>query len=226
MSFWPTSRSLPISSSDFLDFVSEANLVAHNAGFDMGFINAELGAAGPCRPSTPSASSTRWRLPGASIRWARTRSMRFASATASTIPHRDKHGALLDSELLAEVYIEMNGGRQATLLLDTGDGDEETIGRGRVREREQRAPAPLPLSASAPTMPRPRAFVETLGDEAIWSRYSPKPDRRFRACRHSSWPDALSGAGRALACSSAMLGLYIARNRSDRSSAAESRHCA
>ena len=74
----------PDIADEFLDFIDGANLVAHNAGFDIAFINAELARLGARRRSIRAASSTRWRWRGASIRWDRIRSMRSAAATAST----------------------------------------------------------------------------------------------------------------------------------------------
>ena len=69
--------------AEFLEFVEDAKLVAHNAGFDMGFINAEFGRLG--YPAIgPERWSTRWRWRAASIPWAPIRSMRCAVATAST----------------------------------------------------------------------------------------------------------------------------------------------
>ena len=157
---------------DFLDFVSEANLVAHNAGFDMGFINAELARLGmppfPAERVIDTLMIARRRHPmGPNSLDA------LCQRYAIDNSHRDKHGALLDSELLAEVYIELNGGRQASLLLDTDSASESETGSREiaVRERRQR-PHPLGSRLSADDETRHRAFVETLGDDAIWKRYN------------------------------------------------------
>ncbi|MCG6856519.1 MAG: DNA polymerase III subunit epsilon [Salaquimonas sp.] len=156
---------------DFLDFVSDANLVAHNAGFDMNFINAELARLGhapipwdrvidtlaiarrrhPMGPNSLDALCARYSIDNS---------------------RRDKHGALLDSELLAEVYIEMNGGRQASLLLDASSTVETKSARVEQMsgERRQRT-EPLPSRLTAEDLDRHRAFVEELGEDAIWKRY-------------------------------------------------------
>ncbi|MEC9342859.1 MAG: DNA polymerase III subunit epsilon [Pseudomonadota bacterium] len=156
---------------DFLDFVSDANLVAHNAGFDMGFINAELRRLGmepiPRERVIDTLAIARKRHPmGPNSLDA------LCQRYSIDNSRRDKHGALLDSELLAEVYIELNGGRQASLVLDAqGDGEaEEALADGTAGERRRR-PAPLPSRLDAGDLERHVAFVETLGEAAIWKRY-------------------------------------------------------
>src|SRR5918995_4926172 len=101
----------------FLEFVDGAKLVAHNAGFDMGFINAELGRLGapaiaPDRVVDTLALARRKHPMGPNSLDALCRRYGIDNS------RRTKHGALLDSELLAEVYIELIGGKQAALILD------------------------------------------------------------------------------------------------------------
>ena len=155
----------------FLEFVSDANLVAHNANFDMGFINAELARLGipaiePARV-TDTLQLARKRHPmGPNSLDA------LCSRYSVDNSHRTKHGALLDAELLAEVYIEMNGGRQAALVLDatvtvTGVAVVET-----VQLEARKRPRPLPSRLSGEELARHAAFVETLGDKAIWKNYA------------------------------------------------------
>lgn len=104
---------------EFLEFIGEAKLVIHNAAFDLRFINAELQRAGFSPIVTERAFDTvalaRKKFPGSP-----------ASLDALCkrfnidLSARDKHGALLDAELLAEVYMELLGGRQVKLALDVG----------------------------------------------------------------------------------------------------------
>ncbi len=156
---------------DFLDFVAEGSLVAHNASFDMNFINAELARldlpAFPADRVIDTLAIARRKHPmGPNSLDA------LCQRYAIDNSRRDKHGALLDSELLAEVYIELNGGRQASLLLDaetSSDSSGETIVLT-GGERRQR-PAPLPDRISPEDLEEHRAFVETLGESAIWKRY-------------------------------------------------------
>lgn len=102
---------------EFLEFIADSRLVIHNAGFDLKFINAELARAGfsavQANRATDTVLMARKKFPGSP-----------ASLDALCkrfnidLSGRDKHGALLDAELLAEVYIELLGGRQVTLTFE------------------------------------------------------------------------------------------------------------
>ena len=102
--------------ADFAAFIGDARLVIHNAAFDIKFLNAELGWAG--QPTVPWARAVdtldlaRRRFPGAQ-NTLDALCRRFGVDNSA----REKHGALLDSELLAEVYLELMGGRQPDLSL-------------------------------------------------------------------------------------------------------------
>ncbi|CCQ75626.1 DNA polymerase III subunit epsilon [Magnetospira sp. QH-2] len=102
----------------FLDFIGDDRLIIHNAGFDMGFINAELVRAGrsalPMERAVDTVVMARKKFPGAQANLDAL-CRRFDIDNSN----RTYHGALLDSELLAEVYLELIGGRQPGLLMDS-----------------------------------------------------------------------------------------------------------
>lgn len=153
---------------DFLDFVGEANLVIHNAAFDMKFINAELGWAGlpglPVSRAVDTLAIARSRFPGAPASLDAL-CRRFGIDNAA----RTLHGALLDSEILAEVYLELIGGRQPGLVLDTG---ARRAGPSTAGEdwRSGPRPAPLPPRLTEAEREAHVRFVESLGDKALWPR--------------------------------------------------------
>ncbi|GGF75740.1 DNA polymerase III subunit epsilon [Azorhizobium oxalatiphilum] len=153
----------------FLDFIGEDTLVIHNAAFDIGFLNAELARM----ERTPIARDrvvdtvalARRKHPGASAKLDDL--MKRYGIDAS---RRVKHGALLDSELLAEVYSELLGGRQAMLvgLADDEDGAPRLVVD--VVAARQR-PVPLPPRLTAEEIAVNREFVSGMGDKAIWNQY-------------------------------------------------------
>jgi DNA polymerase-3 subunit epsilon len=152
---------------ELIAFLGDAPLVAHNAMFDLGFINAELDRVGHAQVSRERMVDTlliaRRKHPGAANRLDDL-CVRFGIDNS----HRAKHGALKDAELLAEVYIELVEARQATLVLSQAAGP--TIVPGAiivVRER----PAPLPTRLTDEDRAAHRRFIETLGDGAIWRDY-------------------------------------------------------
>lgn len=151
---------------ELVEFLGDAPLVAHNAMFDLGFLNAELKRAGRDVVARERLVDTlmmaRRKHPGGSNRLDDL-CVRYKVDNSK----RTKHGALLDAELLAEVYIEMTGARQASLGLATLSvaGD-----RGRIAAVRQR-PVPLASRLTAEEQERHRAFVAKLGDAAIWNKY-------------------------------------------------------
>lgn len=159
----------------FLDFIRGDTLVIHNASFDVGFLNAELERLGkpgigfdrvvdtlalarrkhPAGPNTLDALCKRYGVDNS---------------------QRIKHGALMDSLLLAEVYIELLGERQATLGL--ARSDKSGTGGGAVAARTGAArqrPEPLPMRLTPEMLAAHRAYVATLGANPVWNRYYGEP---------------------------------------------------
>lgn len=160
---------------EFAEFFAEGRLIAHNATFDIRFLNAELARLGqpPIGPERvlDTLAMARRKFPMAPATLDALCS-RFSIDTS----RRDKHGALLDSQLLADVYIELIGGRQAALGLTFG-GDQGTQTDAGGAPVHQIAPRPVPLAPrfTAAEEARHLAFVESLGEEAIWWRYLERP---------------------------------------------------
>lgn len=153
---------------EFLAFIGEAPLVIHNAAFDVGFLNAELARVARATIGPERLIDTlllaRRKHPGVSNRLDD-----LCSRYAIDNSRRTKHGALLDAELLAEVYIELIGARQAQLGLVAGPAVtriQNTDGPRRQR------PAPLAPRLSAQDRAAHAAFVATLGESALWRNYA------------------------------------------------------
>jgi DNA polymerase-3 subunit epsilon len=145
----------------------DAALVAHNAMFDLGFLNAELEHAGRGAVSRDRIVDTlllaRRKHPGGANRLDD-----LCARYSIDNSRRTKHGALLDAELLAEVYIELIGARQATLVLSQTTAPVRVAGEAIVlRER----PAPLPPRVSEEERAAHRRFIASLGENAIWRDY-------------------------------------------------------
>lgn len=149
----------------FLDFVGDAKMVIHNAAFDMKFLNAELKWMGlrqlPWEQAIDTLEMARKKFPG-SPATLDALCRRFNIDNSA----RTLHGALLDSEILAEVYLELIGGKQPDFGLSTS----ASAGSGGADEnwRPQPRPAKLaPLLTEAEAEAH-EAFVEKLGDGALW----------------------------------------------------------
>ncbi len=151
---------------EFLAFIGNDRLVIHNAEFDIKFLNAELKKHNRQVLSFDRVLDTlalaRRRNPGGS-------NSLDALCSRYNIDNsrRTKHGALLDSEILAEVYAELLGGRQSNLGLS--DSRKPTAG---VAVKAARArPNPLPARITAQDMTEHEAFIAQMGDKALWTSY-------------------------------------------------------
>jgi DNA polymerase III subunit epsilon len=151
----------------FLDFIADAPLVIHNAAFDMKFLNHELARAG--LPTLPPARATdtlmiaRSKYPGSPASLdALCRRFNIDNSM------REKHGALLDSEILAEVYLELVGGRQPDLVLGGAAKTPRPNGTTEIAWRPGPRPAPLPPRVTEEERLAHEQMVAKLGDAAIW----------------------------------------------------------
>jgi DNA polymerase-3 subunit epsilon len=152
---------------DLIAFLGDAQLVAHNAMFDLGFLNAELERVGRAAVSRERMIDTlllaRRKHPGGSNRLDDL-CLRYQIDNS----RRTKHGALLDAELLAEIYVELIGARQASLVLSQSAMPVAAAGAIVVmRERS----VPLAIRLTEEERAAHRSFVATLGETAIWRDY-------------------------------------------------------
>lgn len=154
----------------FLDFVGDARLVIHNAAFDLRFLNAELHLLGlpqlPPDHATDTLAMARQRFPG-SPATLDALCRRFAIDTSA----RDRHGALLDAEILAEVYLELIGGRQPGLVLGASALAARTGTETQPTWRPRPRPAPLPPRLTEAEAAAHGEFVATLGADSLWRRF-------------------------------------------------------
>ena len=152
----------------FLDFIGDAQLVIHNAAFDMKFLNHELERCGlpglPYSRATDTLMIARTKFPGSPASLDAL-CRRFGVDNSK----REKHGALLDSEILAEVYLELIGGRQPDLVLGSAM-PAPAKGTGDIAWRPRPRPEPLPPRITPEELAAHEAMVAKLGDAAIWKK--------------------------------------------------------
>ena len=148
---------------DFLDFIGDSQLVIHNATFDIGFLNAELTRLGMGKLGNPVVDTVkiaRKRFPGAPASLdALCRRFEIDNS------NRTLHGALLDSQLLAEVYLELMGGRQPDLVL-AGAPAAQVVADGSVPKVARMARPPRPHAPSAEELAAHEGFVKGLKNAA------------------------------------------------------------
>lgn len=154
---------------DFLDFVQDASLVIHNAAFDMKFLNAELGwlslARLPWERAVDTLAMARKKFPGAPASLDAL-CRRFGIDNSA----RTLHGALLDAQILAEVYLELIGGRQPDFGLQDDGASAGTQAAEHSVWRPGPRPTRLPSRLTEAEAAAHRAFVETMGEAALWRR--------------------------------------------------------
>jgi DNA polymerase-3 subunit epsilon len=155
----------------FLDFVGDAPIIAHNAGFDRSFLNWELANCGraelPERRWIDTLALAKQRFPGM-----HNSLDALCKRFRISLSEREKHGALIDAKLLAAVYLELKGGRERRLDLATGARGESP--QAPPAERSAYGPRPRPLGSrvSAEERAAHAAFVrDKVRDDTLWAPF-------------------------------------------------------
>lgn len=151
----------------FLTFIADATLIIHNAPFDMGFLNAELSWIN--RPALSNTVIDTVMLARKVHPGARVSLDALCRHYGVDNSRRTLHGALLDSEILAEVYLELIGGRQVALALSA----ESVAAEGKPLERVSAIQRPRALAPrlTPDEIKAHTAFIAGMGDKALWARY-------------------------------------------------------
>ncbi len=157
---------------DFLDFIQDSRLIIHNAAFDMKFLNAELDGCGhpqiPMRQALDTLAIARKKFAGAQNSLDAL-CRRFGIDNSN----RTLHGALLDSEILAEVYLELIGGRQPDFALKVVQNTGSNTPSGDYTPPKR--PAPLAARITEEESAAHLEFIKALGGEPLWARLGKNP---------------------------------------------------
>lgn len=158
---------------EFCDFIGDSRLIAHNATFDIGFLNTEF-----TRTGHPSLSMSRVIDTLMLARRKHPGSPASLDALCSRYgidnSRRTKHGALMDAEILAEVYIELIGGKQADLRLSTALNRASSLAAASEKINAMRAKRIFVPRVTEEEQGRHRAFIAKMGEKAIWQDYLPE----------------------------------------------------
>lgn len=156
---------------DFMSFVNGAELVIHNAPFDVGFLNHELAMLEPVWGKVSDHCSITDSLVMARKNHPGQKNNLDALCKRYEVNNskRELHGALLDAELLAEVYLRMTGG-QESLLLGAGDGTNASNMASPIRRVDSNRVELTVLRATADEMSAHDEILDKLGDSCVWNR--------------------------------------------------------
>lgn len=150
---------------DFITFIAGSPLIAHNADFDKGFINAELDRAGfamlPDKRFIDTLRMARAQFPG-SPATLDALCKRFDISLSA----RDKHGAIIDSELLAAVYLELNGGKERRFGFKDARAQADSVVVPVAKPR----PVPLAMLSTDSERAAHKTFIKSLGDDMEWEK--------------------------------------------------------
>lgn len=155
---------------EFRTFIADHPLIIHNAPFDMGFLNAEMEKAKLPQLANPvidTVQLARKRHPGARVSLDA-----LCKHYGIDNSRRTLHGALLDSEILAEVYLELIGGRQVALMLGAEQTADDDNQQEAIVQPQRQRPSPLPPRLDAKSQKAHDDLVRALGPDPLWSRYS------------------------------------------------------